>query len=519
MSTRSGALMRESVTPIASATPAPISLLQRKRADGGSASGRRECEQSLRNQEGIQHRHASDQAGPTGVPPIVHEVLGSPGQPLDTQTRAFFEPRFGHDFSRVRVHTDGKAARSAAATGSLAYTVGDRLVFGQDQYRPTTGRGRMLVAHELAHTIQQQNQKHGSATGDSALEREADNAVAAAILHRPVTLSHAAAPRIQFLKVTSGALGQALEVFTNQWNVPNRAISLLQRSPSFTKLAAVLDANYVWRGESYKVDPIGERGPDGRLKAGPFKGKRELFDVISGKPSFEPFEAPPEPGRGKISGDSIQIESTDVPGFISEIAHEATHAARFVGTTTAPPANIVAEVNASITDEVETRKSEAKILGEVPAKEVQARVPQVGTRIPAEVERDISPAFGLTYLENAFFATRLREAQATDGITQEDAEKVRAQVEKDFQGKSLPSSKLHFKPRLGTSGLYELSEYGDTWFNRRLAQAEWKEFSGNHASTNPDFAVEKEKLVQDHASRFFEGRILYQALPKQQVTP
>jgi hypothetical protein len=176
-------------------------------------------------------------------------------------------------------------------------------------------------------------------------------------------------------------------------------------------------------------------------------------------------------------------------------------------------------VNASITDEVETRKSEAKILGEVPAKEVQARVAQVGTRIPAEVERDISPAFGLTYLENAFFATRLREARATDGITEEDAEKVREQVEKDFQGKSLPSSKLHFKPRLGTSGLYELSEYGDTWFNRRLAQAEWKEFSGNHTSTDPDFAVEKENLVQDHASRFFEGRILYQTLPKPQVTP
>ena len=49
-------------------------------------------------------------AGGVEAPPIVHEVLRSPGQPLDAATRAFMEPRFGHDFSKVRVHTDEKAA-------------------------------------------------------------------------------------------------------------------------------------------------------------------------------------------------------------------------------------------------------------------------------------------------------------------------------------------------------------------------------------------------------------------------
>lgn len=152
-------------------------------------------------------------------------------------------------------------------------------------------------------------------------------------------------------------------------------------------------------------------------------------------------------------------------------------------------------------------------------KDVQARVAQVGTRVPLEVERDISPAFGMTYLENFFFARRLREAQAKDGITDEDAEKIRHEVEKDFQGKTLPGPKLHFKPQLGTSGLYELSDYGDIWFNRRLAQAEWEEFKKNNRPTDPDFAVEKEKLVQDHAKRFFEGRVSYQPLPKPPATP
>ena len=62
------------------------------------------------------------------VPPIVHEVLNSSGEPLDATTRAFFEPRFGHDFSRVRVHTDEQAAESARLVNARAYTVGDNVV-------------------------------------------------------------------------------------------------------------------------------------------------------------------------------------------------------------------------------------------------------------------------------------------------------------------------------------------------------------------------------------------------------
>jgi hypothetical protein len=85
----------------------------------------------------------------------VHEVLRSPGQPLDPAIRAFFESRFGHDFSQVRVHTDGQAAESVRAVNALAYTVGRNVVFGAGQYAPGTAIGRRLLAHELAHVIQQ----------------------------------------------------------------------------------------------------------------------------------------------------------------------------------------------------------------------------------------------------------------------------------------------------------------------------------------------------------------------------
>lgn len=120
---------------------------------------------------------ASD-TGHAAAPPIVHEVLRSPGQPLDLATRAFFEPRFGHDFSQVRVHADAKAADSAKAVNALGYTVGRHMVFSTGQYAPNNPQGKRLLAHELTHVMQQRNASPLGAfelgKDDSAYEREAD---------------------------------------------------------------------------------------------------------------------------------------------------------------------------------------------------------------------------------------------------------------------------------------------------------------------------------------------------------
>jgi hypothetical protein len=95
------------------------------------------------------------ETGACETPDVVHEVLRSHGQPLDPSTRAFFEPRFGHDFSQVRVHADEKAAASAHAVGALAYTVGPNIVFGEGQFAPERIFGKKLLTHELAHVVQQ----------------------------------------------------------------------------------------------------------------------------------------------------------------------------------------------------------------------------------------------------------------------------------------------------------------------------------------------------------------------------
>jgi len=109
-----------------------------------------ECEEELRA------KPANGSPNPAAVvPPIVHEVLRSPGQPLDAETRSFFEPRFGQDFGDVRLHTDARAAESARRLQALAYTVGRNVVFGAGAYASCTPSIQKLLAHELAHVVQQ----------------------------------------------------------------------------------------------------------------------------------------------------------------------------------------------------------------------------------------------------------------------------------------------------------------------------------------------------------------------------
>ena len=85
----------------------------------------------------------------------VRRVLGEDGEPLSARVRADLEPGFGADFSTVRVHADRAANTSARQLGARAYTVGQHIVFGQNQFAPSTAAGRELLAHELTHTIQQ----------------------------------------------------------------------------------------------------------------------------------------------------------------------------------------------------------------------------------------------------------------------------------------------------------------------------------------------------------------------------
>src|SRR5437588_4012159 len=146
------------VARISPLRPSQSIMLQRKCACGGSSESEGGCAECKVKQEAMLQRSVGNQGAPaaaTTVPPIVHNVLSSPGQPLDAGTRAFMEPRFGQDFSHVRVHTDMMAAESARAVNALAYTVGRNVVFGAGQYTPGIIAGRWVLAHELTHVRQQ----------------------------------------------------------------------------------------------------------------------------------------------------------------------------------------------------------------------------------------------------------------------------------------------------------------------------------------------------------------------------
>jgi hypothetical protein len=135
----------------------PEPQLRRACACGG-ACPKCQTEQPGHGHERLQtQRVGSGDWGQTDAPPIVREVLRSPGQPIDPATRASMGSRFGHDFSRVRVHTDERAARSAQAINAIAYTTGNHIAFGANQYQPQTSTGLRLFAHELTHVVQQTN--------------------------------------------------------------------------------------------------------------------------------------------------------------------------------------------------------------------------------------------------------------------------------------------------------------------------------------------------------------------------
>ena len=152
------------------------SRLQRSCAYGARAAG--ECVDCRERRERL--RRTTTGAGRAGAPPIVDRALRSPGRPLAPETRGFMEDRFGHDFGRVRVHTDSRGAESAEAMEAQAYTVGTDIVFGAGQYAPKTASGRRLLVHELTHVVQQTGRQSGATGAQRAMIRE-----------------HVSAPRIQ----------------------------------------------------------------------------------------------------------------------------------------------------------------------------------------------------------------------------------------------------------------------------------------------------------------------------------
>ena len=171
MSTRQLSPVKPGSIPATALGPASRVLLHRK---------------SLDSEAGTRHLPLAAQHN-APVPPSVHKVLCSSGKALDSETRAFMEPLFGHNFSGVRVHTDAGASALNHALSASACTIGQDIFFRDGHYNPGSSPGRALLAHELTHVLQQNNGpsegKLGLGTPGDHYEQEAD-AVERAFLQR-----------------------------------------------------------------------------------------------------------------------------------------------------------------------------------------------------------------------------------------------------------------------------------------------------------------------------------------------
>ncbi len=430
--------------------------------------------------------------------PNVQEGVQSSAQPLDSATRGVMERRFNHNFSDVRVHTGAAAQKSAAAEGALAYTAGRDVVFGAGQYQPDTLAGRWLIAHELAHVIQQSKAGSGTGSEEGVLERDAEKAGIRVGLGGQAQVSAASgAPPVQFLRISNGGFGRALEAYTDLHGVENKFVTLLTKSPTFMNLVTgTLDPRYVWF-EDPAFSPL-DIGQNGRVKTPTsVAGRRAIFITAGGGARFSPYgSAPDYRGYDMISVDSEPIS------FIAQIAHEATHAASFLGGSAPAAQTVAAEVEAGIQDEMRARRSEARILNEIPNKDVKAAARPVASGDEWKLERNVAEGAGVTYLEGFFFNRELRDAMAAQKLSDDQAVRMRAEVDEWARAGLLRSVVL--KPSPG---------YMRIWFDWQTVVFEWQEFHKTHSSSDSNFDTEKEKVIQDHAKRFFQGKVSYRPHP------
>lgn len=118
----------------------------------------RKCD-ACEKEEKVQMKGEAIASGGMIAPSAVSNAITSGGQPLDRNTKSFMESRFGYDFSSVQIHNDSLAHQSSKEINALAYTHGNHIVFGLGQYQPDTNSGRGLLAHELAHVVQQRSMR------------------------------------------------------------------------------------------------------------------------------------------------------------------------------------------------------------------------------------------------------------------------------------------------------------------------------------------------------------------------
>jgi hypothetical protein len=239
----------------------------------------------------IQRRMADAGGVVETVPPEIEDSMRSPGQPLDKAALDYMEPRFGYDFSGVRVHLDSWAEASADAIGAKAFTVGRHIVFGSGRYTPGTSEGKRLLAHELTHVVQQGNDGGKTIQRDLAIAPPRPNAVGRALSAAEMD------DAIDFNNRVLGSIANSVDI-----------IRMIRDVIGISPLPAVVDEDFVNGVVQWQAN-FG-LGQDGRL--GP-RTARPLFREIGAEGV----------GRGEVSRSPRYVPAgpINVPRAVPRRAH------------------------------------------------------------------------------------------------------------------------------------------------------------------------------------------------------
>jgi hypothetical protein len=364
------------------------------------------------------------------VPRVVSDILSSPGESLDTATREFMEPRFGHELSHVHIHRDERAGASARAVNARAYTVGAHIVFDHGEYAPSGEAGKRLLAHEVAHVLQQngggalavqrREGKYPDRPGTPEYKGEkfpipytvlnpkklnVTGPFSAAVLNL-ISSSYTDVPR------TCVDVGHGSK---NQLCVPARfgaryaqlVLTLLESSAEFIDIAAKLDAFYADdKNQGFRIfePPDAAKAGSRFVGAGvPYRVGRtakayaEDVDVIMIDESVNP--------RMKVE-DATAPDAQVAVAFVDALVHEAVHAFRRVSKLTK------GGLRGSIAEELATRRKSSDILKEMSTasskksvtNELQGAITAIGadTLTLKEVALSLVSGDEITYLESHF---------------------------------------------------------------------------------------------------------------------
>jgi hypothetical protein len=260
---------------------------------------------------GVPRRTSASPANSLAMPPEMDRVLRAPGDPLHAGTRAFMEPRFGHDFSGVRVHSDSGAASSAREVDSLAYTVGNHIVFGAGMFSPDTHAGRRLLAHELTHVVQQTGGREGATDrpGAPTGSREGSLRTGALVLQRQPISTKGQRPSI-VINVTGGMKEVEAELLRRGILKPGEYNGTVRRADGYDF--------YHWYTEqpNVTVTELVAWAVEIRDEHGTLVGYRVFGGVGQAKGEKKPGGAPSTAapaGTGKPSGDAPPSAGTTPP--------------------------------------------------------------------------------------------------------------------------------------------------------------------------------------------------------------